>query len=263
MLQVLTIASSDSGAGAGIQADLKTFAAMGVYGTSVIVALTAQNTKEVRSVSAVDVTFIADQLDVIFEDFDIKAIKIGMLFDESIIDIVSNKLQQYNAQNIVLDPVMVSKSGAKLLKDSAINMMKEKLIPISTVVTPNIPEAIELTGTRIENVKEMEEAAKLISEMGCKNVLVKGGHLKDETITDVLYNNSNFHYFNSQKIITKNTHGTGCTYSSAIAANLAKNVDIIEAVSKAKEYVFNTIKYADKLMVGKGFGPLHHFYFID
>jgi len=150
MLQVLTIASSDKWSWGGHSGRFKNICRNGCLGTSVIVALTAQNTKEVRAVSAVDVTFIADQLDVIFEDFDIKAIKIGMLFDESIIDIVSNKLQQYNAQNIVLDPVMVSKSGAKLLKDSAINMMKEKLIPISTVVTPNIPEAIELTGTRIE-----------------------------------------------------------------------------------------------------------------
>lgn len=263
MLQVLTIASSDSGSGAGIQADIKTFAAMGVFGTSVIVALTAQNTKEVRSVFAVDVKFIEDQLDVIFEDFDIKAIKIGMLFDEKIIAIVSQKLQQYKAQNIVLDPVMISKSGAKLLKDTSIKMMKEKLMPIASLITPNIPEAMELTGTKIENIKEMEEAARLISELGCKNVLLKGGHLKDEIITDVLYNENNFYYFKSQKIATKNTHGTGCTYSSAIAANLAKGFDMVQAVSKAKEYVFNTIKHADKLMVGKGFGPLNHFYFID
>jgi hydroxymethylpyrimidine/phosphomethylpyrimidine kinase len=263
MLQVLTIASSDSGSGAGIQADIKTFAAMGVFGTSVIVALTAQNTKEVRSVFAVDVKFIEDQLDVIFEDFDIKAIKIGMLFDEKIIAIVSQKLQQYKAQNIVLDPVMISKSGAKLLKDTSIKMMKEKLMPIASLITPNIPEAMELTGTKIENIKEMEEAARLISELGCKNVLLKGGHLKDEIITDVLYNENNFYYFKSQKIATKNTHGTGCTYSSAIAANLAKSFDMVQAVSKAKEYVFNTIKHADKLMVGKGFGPLNHFYFID
>jgi hydroxymethylpyrimidine kinase/phosphomethylpyrimidine kinase len=263
MVQSLTIATSDSGGGAGIQADLKTFAAMGVYGVSIIVALTAQNTKEVRSIYPIDIKFIEDQMDVIFEDFDISSVKIGMLYDEKIIKVVYNNLQKYKAKNIVLDPVMISKSGAKLLQNSSINILKELLIPLAELLTPNIPEAMELTGVDIKNINEMEMAAKLICEMGSKNVLIKGGHLKKATITDLLYYNNKFYYFESQKIDTKNTHGTGCTYSSAIAANLAKNYDLPEAVRRAKEYVYNTIKYADQLNVGKGFGPLNHFYFIN
>ena len=262
MVQALTIATSDSGGGAGIQADLKSFAAQNVYGTSVIVALTAQNTKEVRSIYPVEVKFIEDQLDVVFEDFDIKAVKTGMLYDENIIATVAQKLMVYRAKNIVVDPVMVSKSGAKLLKNNAIKILKEKLLKITDLITPNIPEATELSGLTIENVEDMKEAAKLIHEMGCKSVLIKGGHLKSQMITDVLYHTGRFYYFESQKIDTKNTHGTGCTYSSAIAANLAKDFGIVEAVSHAKEYVFNTIKFASQLNVGKGFGPLNHFYFL-
>lgn len=263
MVQALTIATSDSGGGAGIQADLKAFAATGVYGTSVIVALTAQNTKEVRSIYPLDVKFIEDQLDVVFEDFDIKAVKTGMLYDENIINRVTQKLIDYRAKNIVVDPVMVSKSGAKLLKNNAVKILKEKLLKITDLITPNIPEAIELAGLTIENLDDMKEAAKLINEMGCKSVLIKGGHLKNQMITDLLYHRDRFYYFESEKIDTKNTHGTGCTYSSAIAANLAKNYNMVDAVGRAKEYVYNTIKYAKKLNVGQGFGPLNHFYFID
>ena len=229
----------------------------------IIVALTAQNTKEVRSIYPLDVKFIEDQMDVIFEDFDISAVKIGMLYDENIIKIVSKNLKKYKAENIVLDPVMISKSGAKLLKDSSINILKEHLMPSADLLTPNIPEAMELTGIDIQNIKEMEMAAKLICKMGCNSVLIKGGHLKHDILTDLLYYNNKFYYFESQKIDTKNTHGTGCTYSSAIAANLAKNYDLPEAVKGAQEYVYNTIKYANRLNVGQGFGPLNHFYFIN
>jgi hydroxymethylpyrimidine/phosphomethylpyrimidine kinase len=185
-----------------------------------------------------------------------------MLYDENIIETVAKNLIKYNAKNIIVDPVMVSKSGAKLLMNKAIKTLKEKLLNITTLITPNIPEAAELTGLIINNVEDMKKAAIVINKMGCKSVLIKGGHLKNHMITDVLYHTDRFYYFESKKIDTKNTHGTGCTYSSAIAANLAKDFEMVEAVSKANVYVHNTIKYASQLGVGKGFGPLNHFYFM-
>jgi hydroxymethylpyrimidine/phosphomethylpyrimidine kinase len=262
LFQALTIATSDSGGGAGIQADLKTFAALGVFGTSVIVALTAQNTKEVRSIFPIDTDFIKDQIDVIFEDFDINAVKIGMLYNENIIDVVSNKLTEYKAHNIVIDPVMISKSGAKLLKNDAIEAFKERLLPLADLLTPNIPEAEELSGIKINNVNDMQQSAKALKNLGCKNVLLKGGHMQGEMIVDILYYKNEFFYFDNRKIATKNTHGTGCTYSSAIAAHLAKNLELTKSVRKAHDYVYNAIKFADQMNVGKGFGPLNHFYFI-
>ncbi|MDY6821111.1 MAG: bifunctional hydroxymethylpyrimidine kinase/phosphomethylpyrimidine kinase [Deferribacterota bacterium] len=263
MDQALTIATSDSGGGAGVQADLKSFAANNVYGTSIIVALTAQNTREVKSIYPLSKQFIQDQFDVIFSDFTINAVKIGMLYSASIIGVVVENLLKYKAKNIVVDPVMLSKSGAKLLEDSAVYTLREELFKIADLITPNIEEATYLSGVKIQSIDDMKKASKIIKNMGPRGVLIKGGHLEGEEAIDLLFYNNDFSFFKSQKISTKNTHGTGCTYSSAIAANLAKGKDIVNAVESAKTYTFNAIKYAKDLYIGNGFGPLNHFYFLE
>ena len=253
----LTIAGSDSGGGAGIQADLKTFSAHGVFGMSVITAVTAQNTQGVFAVQEITPEIIAAQLDAIFDDIEVAAVKIGMVSNAETIEVIADKLRHYGANNIVVDPVMVSKSGYHLLRPEAEQALSQFLLPLADLVTPNIPEAEVLTGRKIEGLLDMEQAAKVLLAQGPKQVLVKGGHLVDDA-TDILYDGTEFVRLAAQRIATKNTHGTGCTLSSAIAANLALGFSASEAVRKAKDYV--TVAIEHSLNIGKGVGPTHHFY---
>ena len=263
MKNVLTIAGSDSSGGAGIQADLKSFSANGVYGMSVITAITAQNTQGVFAVQDVDKNIIEAQIDSIFSDITVDAVKIGMVSKTSTINVISEKIKQYKPKNIILDPVMISKSGYDLLKPEAKKALIEKLIPLADLITPNIPEAEEILKEsnsnikKINTLKDMEKAAKEIKNLGCKNVLVKGGHFTGDAI-DVLYSDEEVFYFNFERIHTKNTHGTGCTLSSAIASNLALGFSIKDSVEKAKNYI--NIAILHSLDIGHGIGPTHHFY---
>jgi hydroxymethylpyrimidine/phosphomethylpyrimidine kinase len=257
MKKVLTIAGSDTCGGAGIQADLKTFSAHGVYGMSVITAITAQNTQGVFAVQDISKDIIEKQIEAIFEDIEVDAVKIGMVSQIDTINTIAAGLKKYSAKNIVLDPVMISKSGFDLLKPEAKEALIKNLLPIATVVTPNIHEAQAITGMEIKNIEAMESAARVIYEMGPRYVLVKGGHLEDDA-TDVLFDGRDIKYFKSKRINTKNTHGTGCTLSSAIASNLALGYSIAEAVEKAKEYITTAIEHS--LSIGKGVGPTNHFY---
>lgn len=263
MKKVLTIAGSDSCGGAGIQADLKTFSANGVYGMSVITAVTAQNTQGVFAVQDIDEEIIRAQIDAIFTDIEVDAVKIGMVSKISTINAISDKLQQYKPKNIVLDPVMISKSGFSLLRPESKAALIKRLIPLATIITPNIPEAeeilkeVEANITKIETIEDMEKAAKEIHKLGCKNVFLKGGHMQGEAV-DVLYDGKNTIQFYAERIHTKNTHGTGCTLSSAIASNMALGFDVNEAVQNAKDYI--TIAITHALSIGQGVGPTNHFY---
>lgn len=257
MKKVLTIAGSDSSGGAGIQADLKTFSAHGTFGMSIITAVTAQNTQGVFAVQDITPDIIKEQIKAIFEDISVDGLKIGMVSQIETIETIADGLKYYNPKNIVLDPVMVSKSGFHLLKTEAENTLIDKLLPLATIITPNIPEAEVITKLKIQRLEDMELAAKKIYKMGTKNVLIKGGHLDGEAI-DVLFNGSEFKYFNAKRINTKNTHGTGCTLSAAIASNLAKGYGIEKSVLNAKEYITTAIEHS--LSIGKGVGPTNHFY---
>ena len=257
MKNVLTIAGSDSCGGAGIQADLKTFSAHGVYGMSVITAITAQNTQGVLAVQDISVELIEKQIEAIFEDIRVDGLKIGMVSQIDTINAIGEELRYYKPSNIVLDPVMVSKSGYHLLQQSAKEALIKSLVPLATIVTPNIPEAEVLTGMRIGSIEEMEKAARMIFEMGPRNVLLKGGHLDDDA-TDILFDGTGISVLKSKRIDTRNTHGTGCTLSAAIASNLAKGYSVAEAVALAKEYI--TIAIENSLSIGKGVGPTNHFY---
>ncbi|MHB1392215.1 MAG: bifunctional hydroxymethylpyrimidine kinase/phosphomethylpyrimidine kinase [Clostridia bacterium] len=257
MKNVLTVAGSDSSGGAGIQADLKTFSAHGVYGMSVITAVTAQNTQGVFAVQDISAELISKQIEAIFEDIRVDGLKIGMASQISTINTIGEGLRFYKPSNIVLDPVMVSKSGYHLLQQEAMKALVDILLPLATVVTPNIPEAEMITGIKINSIAEMEKAAKMIYKMGSRNVLVKGGHLENEA-TDILFDGTIFTYLKNRRIDTKNTHGTGCTLSAAIASNLAIGCSVQEAVKKAKEYI--TVAIENSLSIGKGVGPTNHFY---
>jgi hydroxymethylpyrimidine/phosphomethylpyrimidine kinase len=252
MKTALTIAGSDSGGGAGIQADLKTFSALGVFGMSAITAITAQNTVEVRSVQLVDVKIIKEQIAAVFEDIGADAVKIGMLATPDIIQTVAEGLKKYKPDHIVLDPVMVSKGGHRLLEKEAVHELKSSLVPLASLVTPNIPEAEVMAGMKI-----CHEACRAIKKLGPKAVLIKGGHL-DGDPNDLYYDGKTFHLFQGERIHTKNVHGTGCTLSSAIAAHLAKGMDIKEAIHEAKNYITGAI--ANSLEIGQGHGPAHHFF---
>jgi hydroxymethylpyrimidine/phosphomethylpyrimidine kinase len=257
----LTIAGSDSGGGAGIQADLKTFSALGVYGASAITALTAQNTREVRAIFDVDPEFIAAQIDTLFDDLAIDAIKIGMLSRPEVIEVVARRLAARGARNLVLDPVMVAKSGDRLLRDEAVAALREILLPMAAVVTPNLPEAAVLLGREgLEDEADMAATARGILDLGAKAVLLKGGHLEGAESCDYFTDGQAERLFSAPRIATKNTHGTGCTLSSAIAANLALGHPLIEAIGAAKDYVSQAIAAADRLIVGSGHGPVHHFH---
>lgn len=256
MKKVLTIAGSDSCGGAGIQADIKTMSAMGVYGMSVITAVTAQNTLRVSGVHEMPKEIVAEQLKAIFEDIEVDSVKVGMLSGIEIIRIVSEFLKKYKAKNIVIDPVMLSKNKYKLLKEEAFIEM-QRFIGIGTLVTPNIPEAEVLASMEIEKEDDIIEAAKKIQKFGVKNVLIKGGHREDGCTDILLLENGEIIRFFGTRINAVNTHGTGCTLSSAIASQLAKGNSIEESVRKGKEYITQVIK--DSFSIGKGIGPLGHF----
>ncbi len=259
----LTIAGSDSSGGAGIQADLKTFAALGVYGASAITALTAQNTRGVTGIHDVPADFIAAQIDAVFDDLDVGAVKIGMLSHPATITVVADSLQRHKAKNIVLDPVMVATSGAKLISDPAIDALRRDLIPMALVVTPNLPEAAVLTGASIaRNEDEMIIQARALLTHGASNVLIKGGHGAGAESVDLLVGAvpGKDLRLAARRVATQSTHGSGCTLSSAIAAGLAKGLDLVEAGQAAKAYVTAAIAKADTVKVGQGHGPLHHFH---
>ncbi len=254
---ILTIAGSDPSGGAGIQGDLKTFAALDCYGMAVITALTAQNTLGVRSVIDVPARFVGDQISAIFEDIEVTAVKIGMLANAEIIEDVADSLEKFAPKNIVLDPVMLSSSGASLLDSDAVGVMKERLIPLCTVLTPNIPEAEKLSR---RSVIDMEVAAQGLLELGCRAAYLKGGHLKSEIARDVLVYGGGVEMFEAPMIDTQNTHGTGCTLSSAIAAYLGLGYDLPEACGRAKTFLSAALSHADQLNVGHGNGALNHGY---
>ena len=257
MKNLLTIAGSDSSGGAGIQADLKTFAALGTYGMSVITAVTAQNTCGVTMVQNIDLKVVEAQITAVFDDIRVDAVKIGMLSDKEIIKIIAQKLRFYQPPIIVVDPVMVSKSGFQLLAPDACETLIKELLPLATLVTPNLPEATVIVGYEVSNKDDMLKAAKDIITLGAKNVLMKGGHLQ-ESADVLLYDGREATWFTGERINTKNTHGTGCTLSSALAANLALGLSLPEAVRKSKEYI--TIAINNALNIGSGCGPTHHFF---
>jgi hydroxymethylpyrimidine/phosphomethylpyrimidine kinase len=254
--KALTIAGSDSGAGAGIQADLKTFAAFGVYGTSAITAITAQNTVRVTRVLALDPALVGAQIDAIIDDIGTHALKTGMLANAAIIDLVAQKIRQHRLNNLVVDPVMVATSGDLLIKKNAVTALRSKLIPLATVVTPNLPEAEELTGRPLRGWKDIEEAARRIVDLGARSVVIKGGHRQGPAV-DLFFDGKKIQALNAPRIRTKNIHGTGCTFSAAIAAELAKGESLDGAVRSAKKYITAAIRAGFK--VGGGHSPVHHF----
>ena len=260
--RVLTIAGSDSGGGAGIQADLKTFAANGCYGMSVITALTAQNTQGVAGIHPVPVDFVAQQLDAVLSDLGADAVKIGMLYSAELIALVARKLREYRVARIVLDPVMVAQSGDKLLRDDAIEALKTQLVPLAEILTPNLPEAEVLLGRKIFTHDEMAGAARDLGAFGCRNVLVKGGHLEGEDSDDCLHlgDEKRIVRLPGVRVETRNNHGTGCTLSSAIAANLAQGDGVEAAVRHAKAYITEAIRAGAAYRIGHGHGPVHHFW---
>lgn len=253
----MTIAGSDSGGGAGIQADLKTFAALGVYGSSVLTAITAQNTVGVKAVHEVPNEVISAQIDAVLSDIGADAVKTGMLASSSIIQCVASELQRRPVPWLVVDPVMVAKSGDPLLWEDAVEALRNLLVPLASVITPNIPEAEALTGMKIHSDHQAQEAAKTFISMGAKSVVVKGGH-REGPATDLFYDGSSFHEFTSPRIETVNTHGTGCTFASAVAAGLARGMSLLEAVALAKDFVTEAIRTS--FPVGQGHGPLNHFH---
>lgn len=255
--KALTIAGSDSGAGAGIQADLKTFAALGVYGTSAITAITAQNTVGVTAVLALNPKLVAAQIDAIIADIGAHALKTGMLANAAIIEIVASKIREHRLKNVVIDPVMVATSGDLLIKKNAVNVLRKKLLPLATIVTPNVPEAEELTGTKLRTSADMEQAARAIVAMGARSVIVKGGH-RVGPAADLFHDGKRFLLLNAPRIRTQNTHGTGCTLSAAIAAYLARGEPLDRAVGLSKDYITEALRQS--FTVGRGHGPVHHFY---
>ena len=255
MKTALTIAGSDSSGGAGIQADIKTMTANGVYAMSAITALTAQNTTGVQGIFEVTPEFLAQQIDSVFTDIRPDAVKIGMVSSAGLIEVIAEKLKQYGAKNIVVDPVMVATSGSKLISDDAIDSLKRNLLPLATVLTPNIPETEVLSGMEVKTPEDMIRAAKFISETYHCAVLCKGGHQLNDA-NDLLYRDGDYRWFNGKRINNPNTHGTGCTLSSAIASNLAKGRDLDTAVERAKAYISGAL--AAMLDLGAGSGPMNH-----
>jgi hydroxymethylpyrimidine/phosphomethylpyrimidine kinase len=257
MKNLLTIAGSDCSGGAGIQADLKTFSAHGAFGMSVVVSVVAENTSRVISIQDITPEIIKDQMDAIFEDIPVHGVKTGMLSGIETMKAVAEKLREYKPANLVVDPVMIAKGGCALMQPDALDTLISEIIPLSYLITPNIPEAVTITGINISSIDEMKKTAEIIYNMGAKNVLIKGGHLHGDA-TDILFDGENFYSFVTTRIDTKNTHGTGCTFSSAITANLANGMDIQTAVKKAKDFITMAIEHA--LPIGKGHGPTNHFY---
>lgn len=257
MKNLLTIAGSDCSGGAGIQADLKTFAAHGTYGMSVIVSVVAENTGCVLSVQDIREDIIADQIDAVFQDITVDGVKVGMLSNAETMRVVAAKLLKYHPPKPVIDPVMIAKGGCPLMQSNALDTLIREIIPKAFLLTPNIPEAEVITGRKITKIEDMKEAARVILDMGAENVLIKGGHLAGDA-EDILFSGGEFYHYRNQRIQTKNTHGTGCTFSSSIAANLAKGMEVSEAVGAAKEYITMAIEHG--LPIGRGHGPVNHFY---
>lgn len=258
MKVALTIAGSDSSGGAGIQADLKTFQALGVFGISAVTAVTVQNTQKVYAIQEIEPQIVHDQIICLFDDMTINAVKIGMVASVSLIEAIAEALTKVTAPPVVLDPVMVSKSGYALLNGDARQVLIEKLFPLADVVTPNIHEAETLTNMRIASDRQMHECARKILELGAAKVVVKGGHMEGASATDILFDGKRFASIQAPRIDTLNTHGTGCTFSSAIAAHLALGFSFFDAVARAKDYISGAI--AHSLNIGKGHGPTHHFF---
>ncbi|GAB3528617.1 bifunctional hydroxymethylpyrimidine kinase/phosphomethylpyrimidine kinase [Pontibacter brevis] len=257
---VLTIAGSDSGGGAGIQADLKTFSALGCFGTSAITAITVQNTCGVTGIHSIPADIVQGQIKAVMDDIKPAAIKIGMVHSADLVQAIAEQLKNY-AVPVVLDPVMVATSGDKLIEDNTIALLKKELLPLAELATPNLDEAEILAGRQIKDVAGMKDAAHLILETGCRSVLVKGGHLQGPRLYDVyLHQNGDMRVFQSEAIASKNTHGTGCTLSSAIAAFLAMRVELTEAIEQAREYVHHAIDQGKDVQTGEGHGPLNHFF---
>jgi hydroxymethylpyrimidine/phosphomethylpyrimidine kinase len=254
--KALTIAGSDSGGGAGIQADLKTFQERDVYGMSVLTAVTAQNTIGVQGVFPVSVEGVVEQLRSIGEDLPPQAVKTGMLFSTEIIEAVAHEIKTFNWSTIVIDPVMIAKGGASLLQQEATKALKEKLLPLATVVTPNIPEAEVLAGCQIRSLEDKKEAAKGLHALGADHVIIKGGHEDTEEVIDLLFDGHSFYDFKSERLATPNTHGTGCTFSAALTAELAKGASVFVATAIAKQFIQAAIKH--DLGIGHGHGPTNH-----
>lgn len=257
METALTIAGSDSSGGAGIQADLKTFAAHQVHGLCVITAITAQNTRGVVHVAETPKDSVEKQIEAVFDDIQVDSVKIGMVCNKDIIESIVSSLSKYTLPPVILDPVMISTTGRRLLSEDAVVILKDKLIPLCTLITPNIQEAEYLTNSVINCIEDMETACKKLYNLGIKNILIKGGHLED-TACDVFYNGANFTHYNHRRIDNPNTHGTGCTLSSAIAANLSNGYTLNESINRSKSYITNAIRYG--FSIGKGAGPTHHFF---
>jgi hydroxymethylpyrimidine/phosphomethylpyrimidine kinase len=255
--KALTIAGSDSGAGAGIQADLKTFAALGVYGTSAITAITAQNTVGVNQVFALTPQLISAQIDAILSDIGTHAVKTGMLANAAIIDTVAGSIRAHRLRKVVVDPVMVATSGDLLIKKNAVATLRTRLLPLATIVTPNLPEAEELTGSKLATPAAIEDAARRLIDLGARSVLIKGGHLKGAAV-DLFFDGKNFRALTARRIRTKNTHGTGCTLSAAIAAYLARGESMETAVIRAKQFITRAIELS--FSIGSGHSPVHHFH---
>ncbi len=258
MKTVMAIAGSDSSAGAGIQADLKTFAALGVYGTSALTAITAQNTLGVTAVHELPPEMVAAQIDAVVGDIRPDAVKTGMLANATIIETVARKVKEHALPNLVVDPVMVAKSGAPLLQWEAVAALRQLLLPLATVVTPNLPEAAVLSGRELESKADIRRAAREIVALGARAVVIKGGHLEGDVAVDLLYDGRRFREYSAPRIETTSTHGTGCTFASAIAAFLTRGEPLAEAVGHAKEYLTETLRHA--FLIGSGHGPVHHFY---
>jgi hydroxymethylpyrimidine/phosphomethylpyrimidine kinase len=256
--RALTIAGSDSGGGAGIQGDLKTFAAFGVYGTSAITALTAQNTVAVSGVHLVPAEFVTAQIEAVVSDIGCDAVKTGMLATSAIVEAVAAAVVALELPNLVVDPVMVAKSGDRLLDDDAVHAVRASLLRLARVVTPNIPEAEVLTGIAIGSREAMREAAHRLAGMGCRAVLLKGGHLAGEDVVDILFEDGRLHEFSGARIAGPHTHGTGCAMAAAVAAGLARGDDLVSAVSAAKAYVAGAMRHG--VNVGRGHQPLDHFW---
>jgi hydroxymethylpyrimidine/phosphomethylpyrimidine kinase len=256
MRSVLGIAGSDPSGGAGIQADLKTYAALGVYGMAVITALTAQNTIGVTGVHAVAPEFVSLQIDTVVQDIPPDAVKTGMLASADIVRVVAEEARGYRWPNLVVDPVMIAKSGDTLLAEDAVRSIREHLLPLATVITPNLPEAATLLGTPVTSLDEMRQAARALHALGSANVVVKGGHLESDTVVDVLFDGSELHEFTGPRVQTPNTHGTGCTLSSAIAAYLSLGEAVPDAVRKARDYLTGALQHAYD--TGKGHGSVNH-----
>ncbi|MGB1238241.1 MAG: bifunctional hydroxymethylpyrimidine kinase/phosphomethylpyrimidine kinase [Pseudomonadales bacterium] len=261
---VLSIAGSDSGGGAGIQADIKAISATGSYACTVITALTAQNTLGVSAIASIDQAFIEQQFDAVFSDIAVSAVKIGMLGDSQTIETVASALKQYRPTTVVLDPVMVATSGDMLLQNSALQTLITRLLPLADVITPNLPEALAMLGEptdkRIADSAEMEQLCYRLEALGAKAVLIKGGHSDESQSTDYFYYRGEICRFSAARVDTQNTHGTGCTLSSSIASYLAQGQPMPQAIDSAKRYISAAIASADQLHIGQGHGPVHHFF---